>query len=241
MFGMGTVINVLAIIAGGLLGLLLKGGLKDNYQTAVIKAMGLATLFIGATGALPGLISVEGGVISGVSMKETLGMILALALGTLIGELLDFDGKLERLGAWLKEKASRGEDSQFVQGFVTASLTVCIGAMAIVGSIQDGLAGDPSTLITKSILDFIIVIIFASTYGKGAIFSALPVGVLQGSVTLCAGLLAPVFSPEVIANLSYLGSMLIFCVGANLAFNARFRVANMLPVLVIGALYTTFI
>ena len=168
-------------------------------------------------------------------------MILALALGVFVGEWCDFDGKMERLGAWLKEKADRGNDSQFIEGFVTASLTVCIGAMAIVGSIQDGLAGNPSTLFTKSILDFIIVIIFASTYGKGAIFSALPVGVLQGSVTLCAGLLAPVFRPEVIANLSFLGSMLIFCVGVNLAFGPRFRVANMLPALVFGALFTTLL
>ena len=148
---------------------------------------------------------------------------------------------MERLGAWLKAKASRGEDSTFIQGFVTASLTVCIGAMAVVGSIQDGLSGDPSTLFTKSILDCMIVMVFASTYGKGAIFSALPVGVFQGTVTLLAGLLAPVFSQAVISNLSFLGSILIFCVGINLAFGPRFRVANMLPALVIGGLYTALL
>lgn len=241
MIGMGTIANVLAIIVGGLIGLLFRGGLKRHYQEAVIKALGLCTLFIGASGALPGMLVVEDGLLTGVSMKETLGMILSLALGTLIGEWLDFDGKMERLGAWLKEKATRGDDSQFIQGFVTASLTVCIGAMAIVGSIQDGLSGDPSTLFTKAILDFLIVMIFASTYGKGAIFSALPVGVLQGAVTLCAGLLAPVFSPEVIANLSFLGSILIFCVGVNLAFGNKFRVANMLPALVLGAIYTALL
>ena len=241
MFGLGTIVNVIAIVAGGLIGLLLKGGMKEHYQTAIIRTMGLATIFIGASGTLPGLLVVENGVLVSTPIKDTLCMILALALGTFIGEWLDFDGRLERLGAWLKEKAPRGDDNRFIEGFVTASLTVCIGAMAIVGSIQDGLSGDPSTLFTKSILDFIIVIIFASTYGKGAIFSALPVGVLQGSVTICAGLLAPVFSPAVIANLSFLGSMLIFCVGSNLAFGNRFRVANMLPSLVLGALFTTFI
>lgn len=241
MIGMGTVVNVLAIIVGGLIGLLFKGGLKAHYQEAVIKALGLCTLFIGASGALPGMLVVEDGLLTGVSMKETLGMILSLALGTLIGEWLDFDGKMERLGAWLKEKATRGDDNQFIQGFVTASLTVCIGAMAIVGAIQDGLSGDPSTLFTKAILDFLIVMIFASTYGKGAIFSALPVGVLQGAVTLCAGLLAPVFSAAVIANLSFLGSILIFCVGVNLAFGNKFRVANMLPALVLGVLYTALL
>ena len=241
MFGLGTIINVAAIVAGGLIGVLLKGGMKEHYQEGIIRVMGLSTIFIALSGALPGMLVIENNALTGVPMKETLSMILSLAIGTLIGEWVDFDGRLESLGAWLKEKATRGDDSRFIEGFVTASLTVCIGAMAIVGSIQDGLLGDPSTLITKSILDFIIVIIFASTYGKGAIFSALPVGVLQGSVTLCAGLLAPVFSPPVIANLSFLGSMLIFCVGVNLAFGQKFRVANMLPSLVFGALFTAFL
>lgn len=241
MFGIGTIVNVGAIIVGGCIGLLFRGGLKERYQTAVVQALGLCTIFIGVSGALSGMFRVEDNALVGMSTKETLGMILALALGTLIGEWLDFDGKMERLGAWVKQKATRGDDSRFIEGFVTASLVVCIGAMAIVGSIQDGLAGDPSVLFTKSVLDFIVLIIFASTYGKGAIFSALPVGVLQGGVTLCAGLLAPVFRPAVVANLSFLGSILIFCVGVNLAFGNKFRVANMLPALVVGALYTVLI
>ena len=241
MIGIGTIVNVAAIVVGGLIGLLFKGGLKEHYQEAIVKSLGLCTMFIGAAGALPGLLRVENGVLASAPIRDTLGMILSMALGTLIGEWLDFDGRMERLGAWLKAKASRGEDSQFIQGFVTASLTVCIGAMAIVGSIQDGLSHDPSTLFTKSILDFLIIIIFASTYGKGAIFSALPVGVLQGGVTLCAGLLAPVFSAAVISNLSFLGSILIFCVGVNLAFGTKFRVANMLPALVLGAAYTALL
>ena len=146
-----------------------------------------------------------------------------------------FGGKLERLGEWLKAKASRGEDSRFVEGFVTASLVVCVGAMAIVGSIQDGLLGDPSTLFTKSVMDGVILIVFASAYGKGAIFSALPVGVLQGGVTVLAAVLAKgTLPPEIIANLSFLGAALIFCVGVNLAFGPKFRVANMLPALVVG-------
>ena len=220
---------------GGCLGTLFRGGLKEHYQTALTRALGLATMFIGIAGALPGMLEVADGQLVG---KDTLGMILALALGTLAGEFFDFDGRLEQLGRWLKERAARSDDTRFVEGFVTASLVVCIGAMAIVGSIQDGLAGDPSTLYTKSILDFMIVMVFASTYGRGAIFSALPVGVLQGSVTLLAGLVAPLFIPEVIANLSFLGAVLIFCVGVNLVFENRFRVANMLPALVIGGIYT---
>lgn len=239
MTGLGTIVNVSAIVAGGGLGLLVRGGLGERKEQAVTQALGLSTMFIGLSGALPGLLVVEGSALSGVDMRETLGMILALALGTFIGECLDLEGWLERLGVWLKARADRsGGDSRFVQGFVTASLTVSIGAMAIVGSIQDGLSGDPTTLFTKSILDFLIVMIFASTYGKGAIFSALPVGVLQGTVTLFAGLLAPVFSQPVVDNLSAVGSILIFCVGSNLAFGSKFRVANMLPALALGAVYT---
>lgn len=235
MIGLGTIVNVTAIVIGGCLGTFLRGGLRDHYQTALTRTLGLATMFIGIAGALPGMLEVVDGQLVD---KDTLGMVLALALGTLIGEFLDFDGWLERLGQWLKERAARSDDARFVEGFVTASLVVCVGAMAIVGSIQDGLTGDPTTLYTKSILDFTIVMVFASTYGRGAIFSALPVGVLQGGVTLLAGLVAPLFTPVIIANLSFLGSILIFCVGVNLVFESRFRVANMLPALVIGGIYT---
>ena len=239
MIGTGTIVNVLAIIAGGLLGLLAKGRRKLRGQDGVIHALGLATMFIGAGNALCGMLAVSQSSLTTFGTRDTLFMILALALGTAVGEWMDLDGRMEQLGIWLKARADRrGGDSQFVQGFVTASLVVCIGAMAIVGSIQDGLSGDPSTLYTKSILDFLIVMIFASTYGKGAIFSALPVGVLQGSVTLCAGLLAPVFRPAIISNLSFLGNMLIFCVGVNLCFGPKFKVANMLPALVFGAVFT---
>ena len=240
MIGLGTIVNVLAVLGGGAIGLFLRGGMNPRYQEAVVRVMGLSTIFIGASGALEHMLAVEGGSLTGLPIRDTLIMILSMAFGTLIGEMLDFDGKLESFGAWLKQKATRGEDGRFIEGFVTASLTVCIGAMAIVGSIQDGLSGTPSTLFTKSVLDFIILIIYASTYGKGALFSAIPVAILQGGVTVCAGLLQPLFSPAVIANLSFLGSMMIFCVGCNLAFQAKFRVANMLPALVLGALGVTF-
>lgn len=241
MVGLGTIANVSGIIAGGLIGLLLKNGLKQRYQDAVVKALGLSTIFIGAVGVLPGMLVVENGRLSGVSMWETLAMIVSMALGALVGEWINLEDKLERLGAWLKKKATRGEDSTFIQGFVTASLTVCIGAMAIVGSIQDGLMGDPSVLFTKTILDTFIIIFFAAAYGKGAIFSALPVGVLQGTVTACAVLLAPIFSDAVIASLSYIGSILIFCVGVNLSFGQKFKVANMLPALVFAGAFAAIL
>lgn len=232
MRGIGTIVNVAAIIVGGLIGLVMKGGLKQHYQDALQKAMGLCTMFIGASGTLAGMFTVEG---TALSTGGSLVMIASMVVGTVIGEFFDFDGRLERLGEWLKRKATKGDDSRFVEGFVTASLVVCVGAMAIVGSIQDGLLGDPSTLLTKSVMDGVILIVFASAYGKGAIFSALPVGVLQGGVTLLAALLAKgTLPPEIIANLSFLGAALIFCVGVNLAFGPKFRVANMLPALVVG-------
>ena len=237
MVGTGTLVNVAAIVLGGLLGLLVRGGLKGHYQDGILKAVGLAIVFLGASGALTGLLTVEGGRLSTVGVRDTLAMVLAMALGALAGEFVDLDRHMEQLGAWLKAKADRGGDSQFIQGFVTASLTVCIGAMAIVGAIQDGLTGNAATLYTKAVLDFILVMIFASLYGKGAIFSALPVGVLQGTITLFAGLLSPVFRQPVIDNLSFLGNMLIFCVGINLCFGTRFKVANLLPALVLGPVF----
>ena len=238
MIGTGTIANVAAIVLGGAVGLAARGGLKEHYQEGLMKAMGLGTLFIGAAGAMAGALSVQGGKLASLDTAATLSMILALALGTLVGEFFDFDRQMERLGIWLKAKADRKGDSQFVQGFVTASLVVCVGAMAIVGSIQDGLTGNATTLYTKAVIDGIVVMVMASVYGKGVLFSALPVGVLQGAITLCAGLLAPVFSQPVIDNLSFLGSLLIFCVGVNLAFGTKFKVANMLPALVFGVVFT---
>ena len=238
MVGLGTIINTAAIVAGGVLGKLFGRFLSESAQETLTRVCGISTLFIAIAGALEGMMKVEG---DSLTSGNALLIICCLALGSLIGEWLGIEDAFQRFGAWLKRKTGNERDAGFVNAFVTASLTVCIGAMAIVGSIQDGLSHDPSTLFTKSILDFLIVIIFASTYGKGAIFSALPVGVLQGGITLCAGLLAPVFSAAVIANLSFLGSVLIFCVGVNLAFGNKFRVANMLPSLVLGALYTALI
>ena len=136
MRGLGTIANVAAIIIGGLLGLVMKGGLKQHYQDALQKAMGLCTMFIGASGALAGMFTVEG---SGLTTGGSMVMIASMVIGTIVGEFFDFEEKLERLGNWLREKAAGSDDSRFVEGFVTASLVVCVGAMAIVGSRNDGL------------------------------------------------------------------------------------------------------
>jgi uncharacterized membrane protein YqgA involved in biofilm formation len=166
-------------------------------------------------------------------------LILCLTLGTITGELLQLDERLESFGEWLKKKTGNAGDSSFVHAFVTASLTVSIGAMAIVGSIRDGISLDPSTLIAKSVLDFFIILIMTASLGKGAMFSAVPVGLLQGSMTLLSRLISPVFlgNPEALSNLSLTGSVLIFCVGVNLVWKRGIRVASMLPALVFAVLW----
>lgn len=231
MFGLGTIINIAAILLGGILGLSFGKFLKEQQQDSLTKVCGICVLFIGIGGALEGMLTVEA---DRVTSGAGLLIIGCLSLGTLAGELLNIEGLLERFGEWLKVKTGSSNDKQFVNGFVTASLTVCIGAMAIVGSIQDGLMGDPSILITKSILDLIIIMVMTCSMGKGCSFSAIPVGILQGSVTALAVLIKPLMTPAALLNLSMIGSILIFCVGINLVWGKRVRVANMLPAVVVA-------
>lgn len=236
MRGLGTIVNVAAVITGGILGMFLKNGLKQRFQDILIKALGLSTIFLGISGALTGLLDISGN--HTITTTGTTVLIASLVGGSLIGEWMNIEHWLERFGEWLKVKAKSEGDNSFINGFITTSLVICVGAMAIVGSIEDGLSGNASMLYAKSVLDAVIVMIFASTYGKGAIFAAIPVGILQGSVTLLAGLIAPFLGDAVIANLSFVGSALIFCVGINLVFGNKFKVANMLPALIIAGALT---
>jgi putative membrane protein len=161
-------------------------------------------------------------------------LIASLVLGALIGEIINIEAAMERFGAWLR-KVSRSEgDGGFVGGFVNASLTVCVGAMAVVGSIQDGILGDHSTLFAKAVLDLIIVMVMTAASGKGCIFSAIPVAIFQGTITALSKLLEPVMTQHALDNLSLVGSVMIFCVGVNLVWGKKFRVANMLPGLVLA-------
>lgn len=164
-------------------------------------------------------------------------MIITLCVGTLIGELLKLCDLLEKFGEWLKVKTGNAKDASFVNAFVTASLTVCIGAMAIVGSIKDGIELDPSILIAKGILDLVIIAVMAASMGKGAIFSAIPVALLQGGVTLLSRLISPVLTDAALSNISLTGSVIIFCVGINLIWDKKIRVANMLPALILAGLW----
>jgi len=229
--GLGTIINIAGILLGGVLGLCFGKLLKERHQQTLTRVCGVSTLFIGIGGALEGMLSVNGdGVVSGSGMM----IVICLSLGALIGELLNIENGFERFGQWLKLKTGNAKDKQFVDGFVTASLTVCIGAMAIVGSIEDGISGDYSILATKAILDLIIIMVMTCSLGKGCIFSAIPVGILQGGVTLLSTFLRPLMTPAAQSNLSMIGSILIFCVGLNLVWDKRIRVANLLPAVVLA-------
>lgn len=231
MYGLGTIINTGAIVAGGLAGILFGRFLKENVQDTLSKCCGVSTLMIGIAGALEKMLTVENGAISG---GGSMLLVLCLTVGGVIGELLNLEGAFECFGRWLKEKTGNAKDKGFVNAFVTASLTVCIGAMAIVGSIQDGLTGDYSVLATKAVLDFIIIMVMSCSLGPGAAFSAIPVAILQGSVTALAGFVRPVMTKAALNNLSLVGSVLIFCVGINLLWGKKIRVANLLPAIVLA-------
>ncbi|MFT3983875.1 MAG: DUF554 domain-containing protein [Lachnospiraceae bacterium] len=226
MIGLGTVINAGAIILAGIFGMLFGGILKEEVQKTLMAATGLCVLFIGIGGTLKEMLSIsEGELSSGGSMM----MIGCFAAGGLIGEWIDIERRMEQFGSWLKVKTKSEGDSYFIEGFVTASLTVCIGAMAVVGAIQDGISGDYSLLAAKAVLDFIIIFIMTSSLGKGCLFAAIPVALFQGSVTLLARLIEPLLTERALSNLSLTGSMLIFCVGVNLIWGKKIKVANMLP------------
>lgn len=233
MIGLGTIINVAAIVAGGLAGHFTGKLFREEQQESLTKACGISVLFIAVSGAMQGMLEIDGGrLVSGKSML----VVLCLAIGTVFGELLGIENGFERFGEWLKEKTGNSGDKQFVNAFVTASLTVCIGAMAIVGAIQDGIMGDYSTLAVKSVLDFIIIAVMTSSLGKGSAFSAIPILIFEGSITLLARLIAPLMTDLAVAYLSLVGSVLIFCVGVNLVWGKMIRVANMLPAVLLAVL-----
>ncbi|WP_301830764.1 DUF554 domain-containing protein [uncultured Parolsenella sp.] len=236
MIGLGTLINVACIVGGGAVGLLASSVVSDRLQQALMRACGLCVIFVGAAGTLQHMLVATIATDASIapSTQGTMMLLVSLALGTVAGELLDIDARFETLGEWLRDKTGSSGDTRFVDGFVSASLTVCIGAMAIVGSIQDGLSGDWSTLALKGALDAVIVCSMAASMGRGCLFAALPVGVLQGTVTAPATLLHPIMTTAALANLSLAGSALIFCVGVNLIWPRTFKPANMLPAVAIA-------
>ncbi len=237
MRGLGTLINVACILLGGTIGRFAGNRLKPNVQDTVMTITGIGVMMLGLGGTMQHMLVITDGVLN---TSGTLMMIISLALGSAIGEMLQIEQKVQQFGEWLKHKSNSNGDPYFVTGFVTASCTVCIGAMAIIGAIQDGTTGDYSILLAKGIIDAIIICIMASTLGKGCIFSAIPVAIVQGITTIIAFFIGSFLPAQALNNLSYVGSILIFCVGLNMLRTKQIRVANTLPSILIAAIWGFF-
>ena len=234
MIGLGTIINVISILMGGLIGLFGGKWLPARCQETLIRAMGVCVMVVGLAGAMEQMLAVDGGKLTS---GGTMMLVICIAVGCLIGELMDLEGRMEGFGQWLREKSGNGQDNQFLDAFITSTMTVCIGAMAIVGAVEDGIYGDYTILAAKALMDFVIILVMASSMGKGCVFSAIPVGIFQGSVTLLARLVEPMLTAAALSNLSLVGSVLIFCVGVNLIWKNTIRVANLLPALLAAVAY----
>ena len=235
--GIGTLVNVIAVILGGVIGMIFGKRIKSDIRDSLMKTAGAAVIFIGVSGALTGLLKINSD--GSLTTNGALMMIISLIIGTLTGELVKIEKRLDRFGEWLKIKAKATEDGGFVGAFVNTSLVICVGAMAVVGAIEDGIGGNPATLFAKALLDFLIVIIMTSTLGKGCIFAFIPIGIFQGTITLLSKFMEPVLSTgTIISDMSLVGNVLIFCVGINICFGKKFNVGNMLPSLIVAIIYS---
>ncbi len=223
----GTLVNTLAAVVGGLLGTLLKKGIPEKLADLVQKGLALCVLYIGLRGCFAG--------------TNTLVTILSMVLGAILGGLLDLDARLEALGAWVQSRfAKQGSGSRLAEGFVTASLLFCVGSMAVVGSLQSGLTGNHETIFTKSMLDFVSAIILASSLGLGVCLSGAFVLVYQGAIVLLARWAAPVLSDYVVAEMSCAGSLLIVALGLNMLGITKLKVSNLLPAMFLPLLLCLF-
>lgn len=219
---LGTIINSIAIIAGSLLGIGLKNGIKDDYKNTIMDGIGLAVVVIGIMG--------------GIKSNNIVLVIASIVLGSLIGEIIGIEVKLDNLGIKMGNRFGK-DDSNFSRGFVTASLVYCVGAMAIVGALESGLLNQHDTLYAKSILDGITAIIFASTLGIGVAFSAIAVFLYQGSISLLAYYVKDILTAEVINEMSAVGGILIMAIGINSLGIKKIKVGNMLPAVFIPIIY----
>ncbi len=215
----GTLINGIAIIVGSFIGIVLKSGFIKAKSKAIMGALGLSTLIIGFQGV--------------INYANVLLLIVALALGVLMGEFLKLDDHINHFAYALEKRFAKGSDSTFAQGFVTASILFGVGAMAIVGSLESGLRQNETILYTKSLLDFISSIVFASTYGWGVLFSAFVIVIYQGTITLLSTFVAPVMTDMMITDISAVGSALIIAIGLNMLEMTKLKLANFLPAIVV--------
>lgn len=235
MQGLGTIVNCSAIIIGSLLGILIKGGLPKRFEETIFSAVGLSVIFIGLGGALAGFLFIQNGALA---TQYTMLMVLSLVLGAVTGELLNIERRLDHLGEWIKGKMPKKlAGNTFVDGFVTASTLFCVGAMAIVGALNDGLRGDHNTLFAKSVLDGISSVLLAASLGFGVAVSAVPLLIYQGGITILAQILSPFLSDALISQMSCIGSILIFAIGINMIFGKKIKVGNLLPAIFFPILF----
>jgi len=221
---LGVWVNFATVIVGGLLGTLLRGGIKEKFSKTINAGLALCVLLIGMSGAL--------------QTQNVLMVIISIVVGAYLGELLRIEDGLDKLGNWAQSKFAKN-DSGFASGFINATLLFCVGAMAVVGSLEAGLANDPDTLIAKAALDGVSAIIFASTFGIGVVFSSIPLTIYQGGIALLAGVLAPFLTDTLISEMSAVGSILIIALSINMLgmTKDRIRVGNMLPAILVPCIY----
>lgn len=224
--GMGTLVNMLLIIGGSLIGMFFGKRFPQRVREIVMQASGLVVLFIGVSGLLSAVFTVDGQTVSG---NYTLAVVISLILGAIIGELLDIEGHLQRGGEWLQQRMRGHGNSRIAEGFCMTTILYCTGAMAIVGSLNDALLRDATVLCSKGIIDGMTAIVFASTLGIGVLFSAFGVGLYQGMFTLLAALIEPLLTDVVVAQMSAVGSLIIIGIAFNLLELKKFRIGNMLP------------
>lgn len=229
---LGTIVNAGAIVAGGAAGLLAKQGIPERMEQALHKAMGLAVIVIGLNGVVTNMVTADAA--GGLASSGELLLVFSLVLGVLAGEWLQIEEHLNGLSSKVERKLHL---TGFAASFVSGTLIYCVGAMAIVGSINDGLQGDPGVLYVKSTLDGISSIVLGATMGPGVIFSAIPVFLYQGGITLLAGFLAPVLQGELLRQICAVGYVLVGCIGLNFMGSYHIKTANFLPALLVPPLW----
>ncbi len=212
-----TFVNCGVIIVGCIIGLFIKGGIPERFNKIIMNGLALCAMFIGFSGALEG--------------NNTIITIVSMALGALVGELIDIDKWLNKLGETIQKKLDKGngKESRIAEGFVNASLLYCVGAMSIVGALQAGLSGNYDTIYAKTVLDGVSSVIFSASMGIGVIFSSVTVLLYQGGITLCASFLSGILSQAVIAEMTAVGSLMIVGLGLNLLEVTDIKIANLLP------------
>ena len=226
---LGVISNSLAIIVGGLIGIVFKKYIPKNLGNTLMKALGLCVIYIGIDGALKG--------------ENTLILILSIVIGTIIGTLLKLEDRFSNFTYRIENKFRKNENSKntsFSEGFINASLLFCVGAMAVVGSLQAGISGDNSPLYTKSILDGISSVIFSSAMGVGVLFSAIPIFIYQGAITLLSNVVSPLLDTACVNEMTSAGSLLIIAIGFNMMGITKIKIMDMLPAVFLPILLCIF-